>query len=346
MQVKMHAELMKSAETCGGPVQAAPGGQEAPKDSWVLKPQSLRFAVAGVTLFSPRFQAWVCNADFLGVKGGSAECVPPLERMNSHIRWAIARSQPVPAALPRMAVSGGNIRYVPRQYRRYYIDLRGSFADYLKKFSSKSRSTLLRKIRRFTELCGGQLRWQQFRTPEEMLDFHRLARELSQKTYQEKLLDEGLPESREFVQEMICLAAQDSVRAYLLFFKNRPVAYLYCPVEAGILRYAFQGFDPELWKSSPGTVLQYLALQSLFEEQRYRFFDFTEGEGPTKQFFATGSVQCADICYLRFNLRNLGFVLAHAAIESFSNLAGKVADRLQLRTRMRHFLRFRSLSNT
>lgn len=344
MQDRIQAKLMRSAETCGGEsVQVPPGDQQAPKGAWVVKPQSLRFAVAGVTIFSPRFQAWVRNADFLGVNGGSAEYAPPLERMNSQIRWAIARSQPVPAPLPRIAVAGSNIRYVPRQYQRYYIDLRSSFADYLKKFSSKSRSTLSRKVRKFTELCGGQLHWQQFRIPEEMVEFHRLARELSQKTYQEKLLDEGLPESQEFVQEMIRLAAQDSVRAYLLFFQNRPVAYLYCPVETGILRYAYQGFDPELWKSSPGTVLQYLALQSLFEEQKFMFFDFTEGEGPTKQLFATGSVQCADICYVRLNLRNLGFVLAHAATESFSSLAGKVADRLQLRTGIRHFLRFRKV---
>lgn len=336
-------ELMKSAAACADqPADPITSGLSA-TDPWLMKTQGLRFAVASVTFFTLTFRAWVRNADFLAASPDLADCPPPLHRMNSQTRWAIARSQPVQAPLPRIALLPQVVRYVPRQYRRYVIDLQGSFADYLKKFSSKSRSTLTRKVRKFAELSGGRLHWQEFHTPEQMPDFHRLARELSRKTYQEKLLDEGLPQSEEFLRGMTELAARDCARAYLLFFQGRPVAYLYCPIEMGVLRYAYQGFDPELWKSSPGTVLQYLALESIFAEQKFRFFDFTEGEGPTKQFFATGCVHCADVYYLRRNLRNLLIVLAHAATEAASAFAGKLADKLRVRTHIRHLLRFRNV---
>ena len=89
---------------------------------------------------------------------------------------------------------------------------------------------------------------------------------MAKKTYQEKLLDAGIPESERFVREMESLAAQDQVRAYILFDRERPVSYLYCPVEDGTLIYAYLGYDPDYMKLSVGTVLQWLAVEQLFGE--------------------------------------------------------------------------------
>ena len=41
---------------------------------------------------------------------------------------------------------------------------------------------------------------------------------------------------------------------------------------------------------SPGTVLQYLALESIFDEKVNSYFDFGEGEGDHKKMFATNFI--------------------------------------------------------
>ena len=46
-------------------------------------------------------------------------------------------------------------------------------------------------------------------------------------------------------------------------------------VREGIVDYAYLGYDPDYLHLSVGTVLQWLALDSLFAERRFRFFDFT-----------------------------------------------------------------------
>lgn len=249
------------------------------------------------------------------------------------------RSHPVAEALPQLSVNGEWIRYVPRQYRRFYVDLQGDFETYLNRFSSKSRSTLLRKVRKLAQMNGGEVDWKEYRSPEALLEFHRLAAELSRRTYQERLLDAGLPGSDAFKQHMLEQASRSLVRAYLLFIDGNPAAYVYCPLESGILFYEYVGFDPQHQNLSPGTVLQYLILKKLFEEGEYRIFDFTEGEGPQKAFFATHNVQCADVYLYRKTAWNLIAVRTHWAVDSLSRRFGDALDRLGLKTWVKRLLR-------
>jgi len=217
----------------------------------------------------------------------------------------------------------------------------GTFEDYLKQFSSKSRSTLRRKVRKYGQLCGGEPDWRTYRTAAEMEEFYRLARDVSRKTYQERLLDAGLPESDEFRKELLAAAERDFTRGYLLFHESRPVAYLHCPIHDGVVFYGHLGYDPEYAKWSPGTVLQHLALEQLFMEPDLRMFDFTEGEGQHKSFFATHSALCADIYYLRRSLRNRGLVRLHAVLEAFSRALVRQLDRLGLKERIKRLIRRR-----
>ncbi len=88
------------------------------------------------------------------------------------------RSQPVASALPRYTLSRNAVRYVPQQYHRRHIDLTMSYAEYLAHFSSKTRSTLQRKQRKFAELPGG-MEFRTYRRPDEMTEFHKAARKIS-----------------------------------------------------------------------------------------------------------------------------------------------------------------------
>lgn len=305
--------------------------------TWTAQTVRLNFRLGELTLWRVGQPFMVHTANNGELAGGE----PPFSfyEWPSSIRGALLRSHPTGKTLPRRSTMPEAIRYVPQQYERCTVDLQGPFDDYLQKFSPKSRSTLKRKVRRFAEYCGGMLRCEVYRRPEEMETFHRLAREVSAKTYQEQLLQAGLPTGDSFRNEMKTLASQGRVRAFILFNKDKPVAYLYCPIADDVLQYAYLGYDPACRQWSPGTVLQYCALESLFTEGCFRAFDFGEGEAPHKTFFATSSVRCADIYYFKKTMRNRLLIRSHMMVDSLSSAVGAILDGLNLKPRIRRWLR-------
>lgn len=249
------------------------------------------------------------------------------------------RRLPVDEALPRLGRSGPFLRYVPLQYPHCYIDLGTSFEEYQKKFSSKTRSTINRKIRKYTEHCGGTLKWHSYRRPDEVAAFFGHARAVSKLTYQEKLLDAGLPDTPEFMERARALAASGQLRAYVLFDGEKPVSYLYCPVQDSVAIYAYLGYDPAYMHLSVGTVLQWLALEEMFNEGGLRYFDFTEGQSDHKRLFATHQRQCAHVFLVRPTLRNAAIVRGHALMDRFSGWAGQLLDRYGVKAKLRRLIR-------
>lgn len=249
------------------------------------------------------------------------------------------RGHPIAGDLPPIARAGNYIRYVPLRYQHCYIDLSTTFDQYQTKFSSKTRSTIKRKIAKFTQTCGGALRWKVYCTPAELETFFEHARAVSRLTYQERLLDAGLPDSPGFRATAAALAAADKLRAYLLFDGDKPVSYLYCPVEDGIVVYAYLGYDPAYARLSVGTILQWLALESLFGEGKFRLFDFTEGQSEHKRFFATHERECANVFWLADTLGNRSLVHAHEAMNRFSGWLGGKLDALGIKSKIKRLLR-------
>jgi CelD/BcsL family acetyltransferase involved in cellulose biosynthesis len=263
--------------------------------------------------------------------------VPPprLDGADGFVVW----SHPIAARLPVLSMRTDAIRYTPRQYNRYSINLSGDFEQYMASFSGKTRSSLRRKLRKFAEVSGGTIDWKQYRTPEEIAAFFPLAKAVSAKTYQERLLGIGLPADDTFVRSAQATSKRDNVRAYLLFLKGEPISYLYCPISQRVVLYDRLGYDPCYSSLSPGTVLQLLALKALFAEQRFTMFDFTEGEGRHKELFSTGSCLCGDVYVVKRRLATASLVMLHHAVDRTSAAAGMMLDRLNLRSRMRRLVR-------
>jgi hypothetical protein len=87
--------------------------------------------------------------------------------------------------------------FLRQRYSRWHVELRRSFDDYLGTFSGKSRSTLKRKLRRFAERSGGSIDVRCYRREDEVEQFYQGARAVSALSYQERLLNAGLPEGPE-----------------------------------------------------------------------------------------------------------------------------------------------------
>jgi CelD/BcsL family acetyltransferase involved in cellulose biosynthesis len=307
---------------------------------WNERQVKIKFQLGDNTLFSSNLQLQVREVELDDETHSVGEPMPPTDTLPMGNQGFLIRSLHISKEQPTLRFNQNYICYVANQYQRYFIDMRQSFTEYKDKFSSKTRSTINRKVKKYAEYCGGDISWKIYRAADEMLDFFQLARSVSEKTYQEKLLGAGLPNSKEFLMEMEKLARKGKVRGFILFYNVQPVAYLYCPISNGVLIYAFLGYDPKYMSFSVGTVLQWLALESLFEERCFSFFDFTEGQSDHKKLFATDSVRCANVFFLRKNLGNLFLLQSHRAVNYFSKLIGDKLDQLGVKAKIKKLMRF------
>ena len=225
-------------------------------------------------------------------------------------------------------------------YQRYYIDMAGrSYGEYIATFSSKTRSTFNRKRRKLAEHSGGALDLREFHAESEVEAFMADAVPLSHRTYQTRLLDAGLPEGPEALAGMKALARVDELRAYILYFDGQPISYLYLPTTGGIVTYSYLGYDPDHAHLSVGTVLQMEVLERLFAEQRYRYFDFTEGEGAHKAMFGTASVAACTFFLLRPTAVNRLLIGSLNAFDGSVALAKELAAKSGALARVRWVLR-------
>lgn len=237
--------------------------------------------------------------------------------------------------LPRLRFGRAGFYYILNRTINYYIDLRQTFPAYINGFSGKTRNTLKRKVRQVAK----NMEFRCFRTANEVLDFHMLARQVAPKTYQEKLFDGAIPDSPEFVARMQALAERDDFRGFILSLNGRPASYLYLPVENGVVIYGYLGYDPEFAKLSVGTILLYLALEQIFLEGTHCYFDFTYGVEQTKSLFGRAACFRADVYFFRWTIRNVVTVLGHLAVERLSTGIGRLLSALGLRGKVRKLLR-------
>lgn len=254
-------------------------------------PLSLKFQIGARTVATLRRRLARVALSLDDVLEGRMRCLPPLDG-DGYLVTSL------PEALMPGFARHGLLTVVRQRYTRFHADLGGGHEAWLAGLSGSARSALKRKTKKLAALSGGTLDVRAYRTAADLATFHPIARALSAKTYQERLLGSGLPADGESIRHLYALAGDDMVRAWLLFVGDAPAAYLCCTADGSALRYDHVGHDPALAALSPGTVLQAEAMRALFAD-RFSWFDFTEGEGQHKRLFATGGTRCVDLLLLR-----------------------------------------------
>jgi hypothetical protein len=221
------------------------------------------------------------------------------------------RALPVGRDLPVLRFCDGAIRYIPRHGDRYVIDLAGSFTDYLKRFSKKSRGNIQRSVRKLADPKTREPDLRVYQTAREISDFRQVAIAISHRSYKQAA-GIGFTESLNFEADLKKDAENAVVRGYALFYLGRPISYVFCRVYDDVIVYKHIGYSNEFSHLSPGTALLYLIIEQLFNERKFRLLDFDSLEYYSyKEYFATRSIRCAHILWFRPTLRNLLFIIPH-----------------------------------
>ncbi len=310
-------------------------------DQWISQEVALKFMISDLTLCTKKLQLKVRRFETINPAVPILEHWIPQINLSEDEKGYLLRSLPLSQKQPKFKIEDGFIYYIPTQFDRYYIDFRQSFDDYKSTFSAKTRATIKRKIKKFNAFCNDAIEFKVYRSKQELQEFYQLAREVSSKTYQEKLLNAGLPDTVEFTQEMLEKAQNDNIRAYLLFNKNIPVAYMYCPVYDNILLYQYLGYDPDYMKWSVGTILHWFVFEDLFKEARFSYFDFTEGQSEHKRLYSTNSILCGNIFILQSSNKMRFWIRSHLRLEAVSNSLGNMLERWGLKAKLKKLIRFK-----
>lgn len=248
-------------------------------------------------------------------------------------------SVPINSGVRNIERRDGYLRYLTKKHEQAYMDVSGSFDEYWSKFSSKTRSTLKRKMRKIENMSDGKLDWKIYRTPEELTDFFKLAKEISKETYQETWLNLGLPDDEDYFNEMLKNAALGNIRGYLLFLDGEAVSYLYCPINNRAAEFAYLGYLPKYSNLSAGTVLFIAALENIFEDQDIDYFDFQEGDTVHKKRFATGYIKCANIMYLKCTLMNRMWIYSNYLMNKMVALTISLLDKMGAKAKLKKLLK-------
>jgi len=310
-------------------------------NNWVLRPVAFKFQLSDITIFKLFLDLQVRAEALTNNSEPITAPVPPVHELVAGSEGFVVRSLPLAAPMPTISKIGDYLCYMQEQYEHCFIDFQIGYDRYLRKFSSKTRSTINRKLRKYSEHCGGTITWKTYRNPAELTTFFEIARDLSKTTYQERLLGRGLPDNKDYIEKAVRLSEEDKIRAYILFDRDRAVSYLFCPIDNDVVMYGYLGYSPDYMHLSVGTVLQWLVTEQLFREGRFRYFDFTEGQGSHKILFATHQRLCGNVVMVKRTMRNIALVRAHSFMNNLSKNLGETMDRYGLKARVKRLVRFR-----
>jgi ribosomal protein S18 acetylase RimI-like enzyme len=309
---------------------------------WNRQKVKLPFSLGEIPLFTLRFSGIRSDPNIFEVPEIESIEPPVSEMKKADVRCAYVLSCPIVRPLPRLSLIGGYIRFVSQQYRHHYVRIqKDGFADYLATFNKKTLSTLKRKVARATMSNRVSAVLATYKHPEEMDAFLEDALPISKRSYQRTLLAKGLPESNAFREQLRHEAAAGRVRGYILHAEDTPVAYNLCPIYGdGVLLYDYTGYDPRYSKYSPGTVLQFKIIESLYqEERRLKAYDLCTGEGQHKELFATHQVLCANIYFLPLTPQHLISICSKIALDRATLAAKAFLDRLGLKNKLKKMIR-------
>ena len=290
--------------------------------------------------FNLKYKGFRCHSDIFRTPE-LASPLPPIEEMKvTGSRFAQTISYPVALKFPRIAFRSGYICYTIRQYRRLYIDTNRDFELYLERFKGKTLSTIRRKVRKVEESNPSGTSVRLFTTPEEIDEFVDIAENISRKTYQFRLLNQGLQVTEEYKKDYRRKAGEKKIIGLILYAEDTPVAYNLCPIYGdGTMIYYYTGFDPDYNQYSPGTVLQYLTIKTACQLDQVKKYDFCTGEGAHKELFTDVFKSCADIYYFPFTPKYLFIAFAKLIYDSILDIVKHMLSLLGITEGLKKMIR-------
>jgi CelD/BcsL family acetyltransferase involved in cellulose biosynthesis len=202
--------------------------------------------------------------------------------------------------------------------------LPGSLDEFLARRSRRRRESVRRYGRRLEKTYGEDARVEVVRDSARLDAFFTDARQIHRETYQHVL---GVGFSDERVQRRLAELAADRgwFRGYMLYLRDKPVAFWHGNTYRGSFGVTSTGFDPAYAEDRPGTYLLMRALDDLAGEGATHSIDFGFGDADYKRHFGDGFAEEQDIGIFEPRPRLLVLNALHCALGGATASARAVA---------------------
>ncbi len=226
---------------------------------------------------------------------------------------------------------------------RRRIQLPSTAAEYWNRFSTKTRSTFRRKLKKF-----GETRLERITDVADVPRFLEIAHQISLQTWQTRQLGLRVRNNAEELELLSILAREGLLRSYLWFSNGEPVAFLIGNQDKGGFHYEEVGYATPFAKHSPGQMMLIQVMDDLFAKDRPEWFDFGGGDADYKQMFASHESRSGTLWLWPPTLSNLATVNYVRGCRRVRQTARRAVVTLGMASRARQWVRYgwNRLTNT
>jgi len=188
--------------------------------------------------------------------------------------------------------------HLARSSEHWSLTLPGSLEEFIdQRLGKRSRQWARKAIRTLNKEFSGEIRYGYFSSPEETKELIAHATTISQKTYQHGL-GVGFKNDEEHLNRLNLEAQLGWLRGYVLFLKNKPVAFWSALEyrETGYL--AFTGYDPDYHNYDVGSILFFHMIEDICRKnpKHIKRLDFGLGTSYYKSRFCDEKLEETTIC--------------------------------------------------
>jgi CelD/BcsL family acetyltransferase involved in cellulose biosynthesis len=228
------------------------------------------------------YESAACRYNIILANEGSLDILKAMiDFLNRSIDWDVMEMDFIPAGTNSIAllkeIEGVNYYkiYVDPMAQSPFIHITGTWEDYLQQRTKKIRRNLDYYEKRLDKegdveivlVEGG-----------DDLEYHILEALAIEKTSWKGDQGSAIVDSNEEKNFIIDLAKamskQGKFALYFLLFNGRKIAFDYCLKYKDTFHVLKTGYNPAYAKNSPGRVLRKKVLRSLYEDKRYKIYDF------------------------------------------------------------------------
>lgn len=202
----------------------------------------------------------------------------------------------------------------------YSIAFPGTFDEYLRKFSGKTRSTLRRKVKMLREQGGGKLTLVRTGEVEGVSAFLDGIRDIGKRSWKKGGSGWAHISGSNAQHQLEDVARRGFLRSYTLRVGDAPCAFVNGYQHGGVYHYADLAYDERFAKWSPGLVLLFLLIEDLCAQDPPRRLNFGAGYADYKRQFANEIAHDASVLVLRQTIANRLRVGLHSGILSLKEI--------------------------
>lgn len=221
---------------------------------------------------------------------------------------------------------------------RRLIRMPATLAEYMSKFSGRTRRTLLYKARKLGQASSRGLTLERVTRREHVPRFLEHAERVSSRSWQGARLGHLVHRERH-EDRLAGHADRGWLRSYVLLSGDEPIALVSGTQANGVYTYEHAAYDRSWAPHHPGTVLLHRIIEDLFARDPPLLFDFGYGDNEYKRVFSNDAYDEVSLSLVRKSPYTAVALATDRACIALGNAARAALDRLGLRERVRGALR-------